>query len=50
MTNTRPTVLIIDDTPMNISVLVELLKAEYRTVVAKTGEQALLTSIWWGYP
>ena len=42
MTNTRPTVLIIDDTPMNISVLVELLKTEYRTVVAKTGEQALL--------
>ncbi|MBB1487389.1 HD-GYP domain-containing protein [Oceanospirillum sediminis] len=41
MTNEKPTVLIVDDTPMNISVLVGLLKPDYRTVVAKDGEQAL---------
>ncbi len=39
--NERATVLIVDDTPMNISVLVGLLKQDYKTVVAKDGDQAL---------
>ena len=39
--NDKPTILIVDDTPMNISVLVGLLKTDYRTVIAKDGEQAL---------
>ena len=37
----RATVLIVDDTPANISLLAGLLKDSYRTVVAKSGEQAL---------
>ena len=37
----KATVLIVDDTPMNISILVGLLKPFYKTVVAKDGEQAL---------
>lgn len=41
MTSEKPAILIVDDTPMNISVLVGLLKADYKTVIAKDGEQAL---------
>lgn len=37
----KATVLIVDDTPLNISILVGLLKPFYKTVVAKDGEQAL---------
>ncbi|MEO5357253.1 MAG: diguanylate cyclase [Nitrospirae bacterium YQR-1] len=37
----RPTILIVDDEKSNIDVLVNLLNGEYRTVVAKNGEQAL---------
>lgn len=38
---TKATILIVDDTLVNISVLVGLLKDNYRTIVAKDGEQAL---------
>jgi len=38
----RPTVLIVDDSPANLTLLVELLKAEFRTTVATNGEVALL--------
>lgn len=37
----KATILIVDDTLLNISVLVGLLKDSYRTIVAKDGEQAL---------
>lgn len=40
-TTEKATVLIVDDTPLNISILVGLLKPFYKTVVAKDGEQAL---------
>lgn len=36
----RPRILIVDDAPLNISVLVGLLKSDYKTLVAKDGEQA----------
>lgn len=36
----RPKILIVDDSPLNISVLVGLLKSDYKTLVAKDGEQA----------
>ncbi|WP_245832214.1 HD domain-containing phosphohydrolase [Oceanospirillum sanctuarii] len=36
----RPRILIVDDSPLNISVLVGLLKSDYKTLVAKDGEQA----------
>lgn len=36
----RPRILIVDDSPLNITVLVGLLKADYKTLVAKDGEQA----------
>ena len=41
MTETRPTLLIVDDEPTNISILMELLKADYRLIAARNGEQAL---------
>ncbi|OSM00132.1 hybrid sensor histidine kinase/response regulator [Magnetofaba australis] len=34
-------ILVIDDEPLNLKVLSELLRAEYRAVVAKSGEQGL---------
>ncbi len=37
----RETVLIVDDERFNINVLVDLLSSDYRTMVAKNGEQAL---------
>lgn len=37
----RPTILIVDDTPSNLDVLVEILKPNYRTKVAISGERAL---------
>ncbi|MDO6526010.1 MULTISPECIES: diguanylate cyclase [unclassified Motilimonas] len=40
-TDTRNRILIVDDEKVNISILVELLKDRYDTVVAKNGEQAL---------
>lgn len=36
----RPRILIVDDSPLNISVLVGLLKSDYKTLIAKDGEQA----------
>ena len=37
----RPTILIVDDTPANLDLLVEVLKSDYRTKVAISGEKAL---------
>lgn len=37
----KPTVLIVDDTPANLALLVEVLKSDYRTTVAISGEKAL---------
>ncbi|MDA3900557.1 MAG: response regulator [Spirochaetes bacterium] len=37
----KETVLIVDDTPDNISVLYEMLKEKYRVLVATAGEKAL---------
>jgi adenylate cyclase len=37
----RPTILIVDDTPSNLDVLVEILKPDYRPKVAISGERAL---------
>ena len=39
--NQKPTILIVDDTPTNLAVLVDVLKAEYRTKVAISGERAI---------
>lgn len=39
--NSSPKLLIVDDEPLNINVLVELFKADYRLAVAKNGLQAL---------
>lgn len=39
--NQRPTVLVVDDTPANLSLLVNLLKDQYRTKVANSGIKAL---------
>ena len=36
-----PTILVVDDTPNNISVLMEILRGEYRVLAATSGEQAL---------
>ena len=41
--NRRGRVLIVDDERINIGILVELLRSEYDTMVAKSGEQALLS-------
>ncbi len=37
----KPTVLIVDDTPANLDLLVEILRGEFRTKVAINGEKAL---------
>ena len=37
----KPTVLIVDDTPANLDLLVEILRSDYRTKVAISGEKAL---------
>lgn len=39
--NDKPKILIVDDEPLNLNVLASLLRADYRPVVAKNGEQAL---------
>ncbi|MBY5921781.1 two-component system response regulator [Ferrimonas balearica] len=41
MTETKPTLLVVDDTPENIDVLVGILKAEYHIKVALNGPTAL---------
>ncbi|MFA7240212.1 MAG: two-component system response regulator [Sulfuricellaceae bacterium] len=40
-TNERPTVLVVDDTPANLSLLASLLKDQYRIKVANNGAKAL---------
>ncbi len=40
-TDTRHTILIVDDTPQNLAILGELLKPHYRVRVANSGENAL---------
>ncbi len=40
-TDDKQKILIVDDEALNINVLVDLLKGDYKTVVAKNGEQAL---------
>ena len=37
----KPAILIVDDTPANLSLLVGILKSDYRTRVAISGEKAL---------
>jgi adenylate cyclase len=37
----KPTILIVDDTPANLSLLSEVLKSDYRTKAAVSGEKAL---------
>ena len=37
----RPTVLIVDDTPVNLDLLADVLRPDYRTTVAISGERAL---------
>jgi two-component system, sensor histidine kinase and response regulator len=37
----RKTILVVDDTPANIQILVEILKYEHTTIVATNGEKAL---------
>lgn len=37
----QPTILVVDDTPSNISVLMEILREDYRVLAATNGEQAL---------
>ncbi len=41
LADSKPTVLIVDDTPANLDLLVEILKSQYRTKVAINGEKAL---------
>ena len=41
MSHAEPSVLIVDDEPVNIDIMVDLLKPSYRTLVATNGEQAL---------
>ena len=41
MNSSRPLVLIVDDNPTNIDLLVNTLKAEYRLGIAKNGPKAL---------
>src|SRR5262245_46708411 len=38
---TQATILVVDDTPSNISVLMEILRGDYRVLAATSGEQAL---------
>ena len=37
----KPTVMVVDDTPANVLLLVETLKSDYRTKVATSGARAL---------
>ncbi len=37
----KSTILVVDDTPANVSLLSEVLKADYRTKAAVNGEKAL---------
>lgn len=37
----NPKLLVVDDEPLNLNVLVELFKSDYKLAVAKSGEQAL---------
>ena len=37
----NPKLLLVDDQPINLTVLVELFKNDYKLAVAKTGDQAL---------
>src|SRR3974390_1591623 len=37
----QATILVVDDTPTNISVLMEILRGDYRILAATNGEQAL---------
>lgn len=39
--NDKPIILIVDDESMNINILMELLKSDYRLIAAKDGQQAL---------
>ncbi len=39
--NQKPFVLIVDDNPTNLDVLIEILQNDYRLSVAKTGKKAL---------
>ncbi|MBF0321003.1 MAG: hybrid sensor histidine kinase/response regulator, partial [Nitrospirae bacterium] len=41
MDNTRQKILLVDDEPLNINVLVDILKPDYHVVVAKSGKDAL---------
>ncbi len=41
MTHDKKTILIVDDTPTNIALLVDTLKPDYRTKIATSGEKAL---------
>ena len=39
--NTMKKILVVDDEPLNINILVELLKDNYKMMAAKSGVQAL---------
>ncbi len=39
--NTVKKILVVDDEPLNINILVELLKSDYKMMAAKNGQQAL---------
>ena len=41
VTNDRPTVLMVDDNPENLTVIGELLQGEYQVRAANSGERAL---------
>jgi putative two-component system response regulator len=41
LTPGRPTVLVVDDTPENLSIITEALRDHYRVLLAKSGEKAL---------
>ena len=41
MSQSRPTILVVDDTPANLSLLADLLKEHYRVKIAPGGEAAL---------
>jgi len=41
MSHAEPSVLIVDDERVNVDLMVDLLKSDYRTLVATNGEQAL---------
>lgn len=43
--NTKPIVLVVDDNPINLRVLVKNLQAEYDLLVSKTGESALKNAL-----